>query len=275
MSSITLPKSLYLGLDGSLNRNSTGLLGVCYEAGLYVVRYCKVWKPTNKQPIDYNEVKAEILKLQNSGLLNLLVVDPSGIWPLLDDLKKSGVTVKTIGQTRERYKTDALLLQVLRDRKLRYPQIPALSQHLAGSEIKEDQNGARITKVSGQDNDLIICLSMAIYFAWRQNEKGSSQMKQFPSNPFYDPLRPDEDGQYRSDDASRIFDPNSGLWQSELQVNLGQNVRARGHRYSTCRLRNRGVCRICNSFIDKSGYHRMNDESKNGFIRNIKSGVYD
>lgn len=238
---------LVLGADASTSRDLTALVGCAWNDATQTVDvvYTRIWKPVRiagirfgKPTIDLDEtIKAEILTLHNSGLVDSVVYDPYQLHSIAIDLQKNGIPMIELPQTAGRIEADQALYDAIISKAIRHYNDPTLNEHISNAVAVETPRGFRLAKEkTSRKIDAAVALSMAHYGALN-NKTSKAEMI---ANPF------DPD----------IWPPPEG-WKYDTVHGWHEPYSARPHppgvTWHNCPRRNKG-CEACEKELEAEGW---------------------
>lgn len=160
--------TLVLGADAGVSSDCFGLVGVTVHPTneeLTAVRYSKAWVPPTGGTIDFDEVEKEIRWLCENFHVLQLAYDPYQLHQMGTRLLNEGVVWSSpFSQGGERLEADRLLLDSIRQARIRHPGDPDLTSHILNADRKVDADHRKIRivkRTSHQKVDLAVALSMA------------------------------------------------------------------------------------------------------------------
>jgi len=259
---------LYFGLDASTARASTALVGVSPHEDFVDVRYVRVWSPKqskaikgNKKVVDLSEVEEEIVSLYERGAVRALSADPYQLHSVLMNLRKRGLRGKIveIAQTQTRYKTDALLSDLIQEGRIRHYGSEILREHMGNAHLKETVRGIRLEKQPhGGDIDSVVALAMAAFIAIKKGSLGARPLTQHTHNPFYNQEERLPSPVGMRNEEHKVYVNNN--WVS-LKTAIQAPQHPPGVTWRTCRYRTKG-CPACEAELRRQGFFDSENPQK-------------
>jgi len=182
---------VWVGLDASVNRDSTAIICCAWDAAAKRVRLIRhrVFVPSKANPIDFeNQVEAEILDLRGRFHLRQVLFDPYQLVSVSQRMIKLGIPMEALNQTSGNLtETGNTLLELVKYQNLiLYPDADmrtAVGQCVA----KESSRGWRIAKTTASARiDVVVALSLACLGAVRG---GQTQVSGFQAMMHLDSAR--------------------------------------------------------------------------------------
>lgn len=163
---------LIIALDAAVTNDTFGIVGVSRHGQEIAVRYAKCWYPPKGGKIDYNEPRAEILRLAKEYNVIQFAYDEFQLHDMATNLQRDGVGwFRKFSQQNERAVADKTLYDLIRDKRIYHSGDADLEEHISNcnAEHKGDLKLRLVKKADNRHIDLAVCLSMACSEALRLN----------------------------------------------------------------------------------------------------------
>jgi len=126
------------------------------------VRYAGIWLPPEGGLLDFDPIKAEVLRLCRDFAVIEVAYDPYQLHDFGTQLRKQGFNAKEFGQGKDRLIADKLLQDRITSRGIIHDGNPLLRRHVDNADIKKSSVGIRLVKRSESKKiDAAVALSMA------------------------------------------------------------------------------------------------------------------
>ena len=156
---------LVWGLDGSVKSDTTALVGITSEDGIYKIMYLLVYSPSAKNEVDFSELEEKILELWKFYDSKSLVYDIYQLADMGQRLIRNGIPALAFPQGAKRWEADTLLKNLIQLRRIKHGGIEILNEHIESANASVDANErVRIEKFNKSSLiDTIVAISMAVY----------------------------------------------------------------------------------------------------------------
>lgn len=251
-------------LDIGVTRASSALV-LMRNAGEYVdilraVEYePQLTSSGTKREVDLQRIEDDIVAYWDRGQINALVYDPREAAFLIQRLGVRVPKLETIAleQNSSRYRTDAQLVDAIRERKLRIPPgFEDLKKHMLGTSLIVNKNGTRIDRAKGaQKNDLSVAVSMCLDKCLGERPITLAPVRQ-SLNPFF----PDTDWMSGSEliEQPTVMEIQPGPESVLNRQAMAKEKHSSGVTWRNCRLRNKG-CGACYAELREGGFYQASD----------------
>lgn len=164
--------AMVLAMDAAVSNDLFAVVGVCgIDGENYGIVYANAWKAKHNQKIDFDDVRAEMVRLLNERNVIEIAYDPYQLEDMAGHFKKELIAhVKEFGQAGPRLIADKELFDSIRDRHIWHRGEHDLREHILNANAKNDQGRLRIVKRNEMLKiDLAVATSMALARAkeWR------------------------------------------------------------------------------------------------------------
>ena len=162
-----------IGIDAGIQRDSTAMVGVAYDAkrGKVGIVFHYIWTPTKENPIDLDITVVNTLRELKSRGFNIsnIVYDKTHMLQTMSNLKKEGFPCQIFEQTVPNMTAASqLLYELFKNRNIEAYPNEDMRRHIMSAVAETNNRGYRIVKVNtGRKNqiDAAIALAMAAYDA--------------------------------------------------------------------------------------------------------------
>jgi phage terminase large subunit-like protein len=207
--------NVWIGVDASVKRDSTALVGCSYDQKAKVVRLVahRVFVPSASEPIDFELVENTLLDWAKRFRVRKIYFDPFQFVSTAQRLEKAHIAIEPYAQTVANLTAATQnLYDLLQSRSIVL--YPSTEMRLAISRaiIVESARGWRLDKLKQHHHiDIVVALSMAALAAVRgQSEPSYDLWAAFPDEES-NPSSEARNQQFRNELAARIYAYSGGL----------------------------------------------------------------
>lgn len=162
---------VFMGVDGSTKKDTTSVVGVCYDwqKGEVIDLFHRIWTPRQDEMFDLTTIENYLIKMYNMFNVVKVVYDPTQLHQMMTNLQKADILVEEFSQSPANMtKASQNLYDLLKEKSLRsYPDKEA-REHIRMTVAESKGRGFRIVKgKSSEDHpiDYTVALAMAAYSA--------------------------------------------------------------------------------------------------------------
>ncbi|MEV6399613.1 terminase large subunit [Streptomyces sp. NPDC051907] len=173
-------EAVVLGFDGSWKGDSTALVA-CRVADLrvFVLGHWEAPPDDAHWRVPMADVRDALRDALSAYTVRVLVADPYRWEETLDNLESEGFPVEAFptNSLKRMVPATQAVYDVCLDGRLSHDGNPALARHIGNAVLREDRNGARVTKEHASSRrkiDLAIAMILAVHGAvmWREDNPG-------------------------------------------------------------------------------------------------------
>lgn len=165
-------QAMVLAADGATVSDCFALVGVCRHpdrSDEVAVRYVRIWRPTEGNPVSLMEVEKEIVELAKRLHIVQIAYDPFQLKSMMERLYVNhGIWTDEFNQTSPREKSDKQLLDMITNRQIWHDgTFEELREHMDNANQKKsgvegDQKMRVVKREASQKVDAVVALSMAV-----------------------------------------------------------------------------------------------------------------
>lgn len=167
-----------IGADLGVKRDRTAVAVEHRDGDRIVLDRIAVWKGSRLRPVQLGEVEEFIRQASRSYNNATLIADPWQSIQLLERLRGQGVKASEFTFSQAGVgRLAAVMVELLRDRRLALPDDPELLAELRAVRLVERAPGAfRIDHAAGAHDDQVIAIALAAQHLLREREDAAPQM---------------------------------------------------------------------------------------------------
>ena len=160
--------SVWVGVDASVTRDSTGLCAVTFDQATQKIRLCahKIFQPSPDAPLNFEAtIEATLLDWHKRFNIRKILFDPNQMQSSAQRLRRAGLRIEEFSQTPANLTTaSAGLYELISTRGLMVYVDDVLRLAISRSVAVETQRGWRLDKSKASDKiDIVIALAMAVH----------------------------------------------------------------------------------------------------------------
>jgi phage terminase large subunit-like protein len=166
----------WVGVDVGIKRDSTAVVAVQRDPEGLLHAQCKLWIPTEAQPVDVTDVMGYLRDLDRNYAVEAISFDPRFFDVPAKMLADEGLFMVEVPQSAEGM-TPIIgsLLEVIKRSELRHDGDPGLSEHVLNAVARINERGFTLAKAKSRGRiDGVIALALAVDRALRQTETTSA-----------------------------------------------------------------------------------------------------
>lgn len=162
-------KPVIVGMDAGVSSDCFAIVVVTGNAGIIEVVEVKVWKPKPGKKLDFDGPETYLKNLAKRFNVTEFAYDQYQLHDMATRLRKLGLGwFNQFSQGQDRMIADKHLYDLIRERRLRHPNIDELTEHVMNANAETDKEKMRIVKRAEHLKiDAAVSLSMAAFEAKR------------------------------------------------------------------------------------------------------------
>ena len=178
---------IYVGVDGSLKRDSSAIVAVAFDQRSQRVRlvFHRIFQPSPSEPLDFElSIEATLLDLAKRFQIRKILYDPFQLAASMQRLAKERLPVEEYPQTLDRLTAMSQQLYdlIMGQAFIAYPS-EAMRLAVSRTVAVENARGWRVTKEKASHKiDVVVALAMACYAAVRAQGESSFDLQQMLAN---------------------------------------------------------------------------------------------
>lgn len=164
---------VYVGLDGSVKHDSTGIVAVTWQDGRLRLVAHREFRPTPDHPIDFAlTVERTLEDWRRAYRIKEVAYDPYQLQAVAQNMRRAGINMVEFVQSSGNLNEVATrLFNLITERKISFYPAPNLRQAFSNTIATESTRGWKIDKAKQSHRiDLVVALGMAVTAAMRAVE---------------------------------------------------------------------------------------------------------
>jgi phage terminase large subunit-like protein len=177
---------IYVGVDGSLKRDSSAIVAVAFDRNTQRVRlvFYRIFQPSQSEPLDELSIEATLLDLAKRFRIQRILYDPYQLAASMQRLAKQGLPVEEYPQTLDRLTAMGQQLYdlIMGQAFIAFPS-EAMRLAISRTVAVENSRGWRISKEKASFKiDVVVALAMACFAAVKAQGESSFSLEQMLAN---------------------------------------------------------------------------------------------